>query len=1445
MNRIYQGRVSNVEIPGNKETPWLPYDSDPKIAREKWQKSLAEHHQLFQDAVNYHICALASLGSSPGGKLTRLRELLKSVWEGFDKKGQHRDGMRDSLQRALLFDKPPTLEKVMNWFIKPLKSDSIPEATYEKAGEFLLFKLGGDTAIQQGGRDFLPMFCDVDSKATFKLSSERRGRAEDELRLQQELHKNLSQKEITRLSNSITLGSVVNLQPDSKPDTGLVIHERLKVAAKTFEKEISKELFEKWLSKLDSKFSLPKSRGGNINAKRVDACMLFLAFPNEITKSIFQGTFSAPKEKKSIHADEDKGKAKDDETRFIVDGDDPIKLSRGRRGFVYKGFTALPIWNGDGERMAWKEFDIAAFKEALKVYNQFQQNLEKREDKLTDFASKLLIMDGERAKETYSSKDDAPLRLLLEKVWHDTNGKPKASTEESGEEVALPHFTGDPRIERLRKIVNSDLAEEYRLTDGRRTPYGLRRRTMKGWNEVKRKWQGIVKWGEPFTTEKQKKLKDVLDDLRGGEKREQIGSHKLFEALISDEEAWNIWREPDSKFQKQINESGWATDPLDAFREYCEIREAMEEVFTRPLNFTPADARYSRRLFMFTDVCSFGKDTGDYRHDLKNLAVIVPVAMKNNNGKYFLQRCRLSYSAPRLLRDHIRDENGNYVQDWTQPMMAALFGTTEEVVNPQQLKDAAVQLMPDFNTKGERRFLLNFPLSLDDTLIKKRIGKSNLWEKQFVSWKKGAQLPFLRWENDFDGKEPFRWWKKVTSFQVLAADLGTRHAASVAVIECSKKRKENSRFIGSPDKEDWFGLYRYGTILRLPGENVEVLRLKTEKDNGGAAKDFREELYGEKGRLAEREECEETFEILAALNQSDLLKYASSVEKLRQDLSFPEQNDKLLVAVRRAQNWIATCRSWCWKLTQPEDEKQVEATLTQIQEQKQMPQWQKLANGNKQDIKKLTKALYEAIETQREGVQTQLLRLTNRILPLRNRRWEWIEHPDKPDCHLLQQTQEGTGPKHVKLRGQRGLGMIRIEQISELRRRWQSLNQSLRTKPDQRPLTAAEMRNEIIPDPCPDILAKLENIREQRVNQTAHLILAQALGVRLRRPKLSSDYREVTDTHGEYEVFRPPVDMIVLEDLSRYLSDQGRAKSENTRLMKWCHRQVLQKVKMLAQPFGISVLETPAAYSSRFCSLTGAAGFRAAEIGWNCRDDFPWRDQLEVKLKDLEVEIKESAGNTSKQETLRRKYTIVKTVKVLFDQLKKINKTDHPYHTLLAPQAGGPMFVTAKEILHPSPSKERKEKGNINVLPMQADLNAAINLAFRAVAHPACADIHHRLRTEHKKNQPDTFLTREKRRFGKETVEIRVKEGNWPPKESKTNFFYDKYGIASFGRARLENEKTTDFPYASGPGLWKTVNDRLKQWDRCMEINKERLKAWGISVKDLTEKSNQDDDLPM
>jgi len=1449
MNRIYQGRVSSVEIPKvrtKNEWEQLPNGQD----------ALWEHHRLFQDAVNYYIVALASMGVAPESKLTRLRGLLEQVWEVADKKGQRRQGMRESLQRAWQLVEPPTLAEAVERFQQPLRHNGVERLEQELAGESLAHDLGGEGSIQQGGMEYWPYFCQSGFKrgVTFPREASQLAKVKAVQQVARLVWHPLAGRHVHRIHSALKQFHFCNVAGGGvlldEARTKVVFADALETLAKAhlISETQKHQLSEKLKIRIPN---ITEYAGGSINKDALKHRFYgFLVFkylsPDEEGLSVLRRIYDEPSEKKSGKKKELSHKEKE-EARFVSLEDDPIKMVRARAGIVFRAFTALPLWQnvestkdlheqstyrheltaGLLYQVVWKEFDVAAFKEALKVYNQFQQNVENREEKLTGFATKLLVMDGARAMQDYAgdTEGDQKLRARLENVWKECEGKPKAPANDNGEAVALPRFTGDARIDRLRQIINDDLAEEYRLTEGRRTAYGLRRRTMKGWSEVKRRWQKIVEKGNTYSKDTQAKLKSELDDLRKGEKREQIGSHKLFEALIADETAWCIWREPDDVLQKQIEKQEWAADPLETFREYCEIREAMEEVSARPLNFTPADPRYSRRLFNLKEGAgSFGKDTGEYRHDAKELAVTVPVAIRDPEGRFMIQRCRLVYSAPRLLRDRIRAEDGSYAQDWTQPMMRALFGDTEHAANPQELKDAAVQLMPDYDGKGQRRILLNFPLSLEDERIKARLGKDGLWQKQFVTWKKGAQLPFMRWPEEFDGKEPHRWWEKVSSLRVLAADLGTRHAASVALIECNKSSGGTARLIGKAGDTDWFGRYRSGSILRLPGEDAKVVRLESPLDKDARGKAFREELYGASGRPADDEECEKTMTTLAALNQSALLDGITDTAILKQRFSFPELNDKLLVALRRTQGWIATCISWQWKLTQPDSEEQRQNALGQLREQDRIPEWKQFADGKDDDIKKLREGLHGEITIQRQRVQEYLLQLTRRILPLRGRTWEWVVNPEKPDCHLLRQTDEGTGPENAKLRGQRGLNMARIEQLSELRRRWQSLNQSLRRKIGDKPLTASEMRNDPIPDPCPDILRKLENIREQRVNQTAHLILVEALGLKLRVPQMSAQSRQITDTHGEYAVGPPPVDFIVLEDLSRYLSDQGRAKSENTRLMKWCHRAIMLKVKMLAEPFGIPVLETPAAYSSRFCSLTGMAGFRAAEVGWADRHEFRWR-VLTVEAAKARAEGKEPQPNAAH-------------AAALFADLEKISHSDHPHRTLLAPQPGGPMFVTAKQIAHPAPSANRKHKEDRSVLPMQADLNAAAALALRAVAHPGCAHIHQRLRTERKKggkNQPDSFLTREPRRFGKDKVAIVLREGDTLPKERNPNLFYDEHLVADFGRARLESDSDSTFPYSSGLGLWKGVNDRVAQWDRCKMINSARLRRWkeGKPEKDV------------
>src|SRR5207244_9627351 len=92
MNRIYQGRVTNVEISDGKDkngnTKWKKLDD--------WQSALWQHHELFQDAVNYYLVALLALAIRTSNRLYPIRARIAqsgsehAVWEAFRRRGSTR-----------------------------------------------------------------------------------------------------------------------------------------------------------------------------------------------------------------------------------------------------------------------------------------------------------------------------------------------------------------------------------------------------------------------------------------------------------------------------------------------------------------------------------------------------------------------------------------------------------------------------------------------------------------------------------------------------------------------------------------------------------------------------------------------------------------------------------------------------------------------------------------------------------------------------------------------------------------------------------------------------------------------------------------------------------------------------------------------------------------------------------------------------------------------------------------------------------------------------------------------------------------------------------------------------------------------------------------------------------------------------------------------------------
>ncbi|HOW67798.1 MAG TPA: type V CRISPR-associated protein Cas12b, partial [Candidatus Paceibacterota bacterium] len=623
-----------------------------------------------------------------------------------------------------------------------------------------------------------------------------------------------------------------------------------------------------------------------------------------------------------------------------------------------------------------------------------------------------------------------------------------------------------------------------------------------------------------------------------------------------------------------------------------------------------------------------------------------------------------------------------------------------------------------------------------------------------------------------------------------------------------------SRFIGETPGKRWHAAVAATGLLSMSGEDTEIFRTRTSPDDRNKkdtkpGKGFREELWGDKGRPplragdpgALRDETEEARRLLKAFGQMDIMPpgWDQRGNTPSTQLSFPEQNDNLLKAVSRYMSRIRRLHRWCAFL-KPNDkdkrtaERQARA-LNEIREACGLDECGKTKTVKKTGdpatgeswLAPLVRALVEdgkcdaALQSQLadllrpmlEALPGQMETIANRCVPLRGRSWKWEQSDEdeqgKP-LHILRQSSDAIPTARMKMsdgkerevtwiRGQRGFSSQRIEQIEFLRKLLQSLNSIQRRTIGE--LVKRQKRSQDgqiprLPDCCPDLLDKIAELKEQRVNQLAHQILAEALGVRLRRdgPGKGDDMRATSDIHGEYERipcrldpsgFRRPVDFIVIEDLKYYDTAAIRSRRENTRLMRWCRRHFRNKLKQLCEVFGIPVVESNPADSSKFCSRSGVAGFRAVEVGPGFEHDFVWNKALK-KLDDPGAKLDHAEEAHCK--------AVSKLVKQVAEA-QKIPRKDGTLsgkpRTLLAPLGSGNVFVPIVG-----------EISGSAVAPgvVQADINAAINLGLRAIADPRLWDVHPRLRTLRSKSEkkgepaPLELSTREKRKYGETSEKL-------------------------------------------------------------------------------------------
>jgi len=1427
MNRIYQGKVTRVEtINPDKNAPpdkaWQPLD--------QWETALWEHHALFQDAVNYYTLALAAMAGEAAGDSDAARALrgwvarVRESWATASRKAETFDGPQRRL--APLLRLAPEQADFDSAARAVLRTSRATAAQLAAAVQQLLTEKGD---LNQVCVALLPWL--ATAAGQFNATSKAAACSQEAKRQQtvRQFHQ-WPDGEALKQAASLDLGLFLTQPPKESvegPEAAKMLRAYFaKASTKLAELKPAAAAFEQFLQANASALVVPSP--GRKPSGLYPVAALFKYFPSAETLAAFR------------RATKTLAEAKD---KTILR--DAIAEARVEDQPHFDYFTNLAMVRGERDeerdtRAVWFEFDLAAFIEAIKAPRRYFEDTVKREAAVERLRQQITAMEGK--------------------------GCESSATDDEGE--SLPGFEGDGRIVLLKRIVQERLAwladAESDVDNTGPKEYEIRERTVRGFAEVKRRWREAADKG--CATEA--RLLEILA-AEQAEHRDDFGSATLYRELARPENH-PIWRNPGTQ--------PWhADDPLAAWLDYKELQAELRDK-QRPIRFTPAHPVHSPRFFIFPKASETKPRAGRTRppkpgllsrHDPGQLSFTAGIVVRTERG-LAPAVVRIHYSAPRLCRDKLRaaGDSNLYEAPWLQPMMEALG--LDQAPDRVNFANCRITLQP----ASERDIQLTFPVEVNTEKIRATVARETVWEKQFNLHPDGDSFynATLRWPHEKQpSKPPVPWHEQLTNFRCLATDLGQRDAGAFArlLASCDGSLDQRpSRFIGATGDKRWRAALERSGLFRLPGEDAQVWRAKTRLDetdpeDSGKPYDFREELWGERGRPSRPWEADETAELMRSLEAVETTAdgkehFTLLPDDWREALSFPEQNDKLLIALRRYQSRIARLHRWCWFLQG--DDKQQDTARAEIAECEDA----RLVSAELKSLieRRDPRGLEELAMQLRRRLDLAprlLVRIANRILPLRGRSRHWQKHPRATEENPLHQlTQHGpsldTMLHPVWLRGQRGLSLERIEQIEELRKRCQSLNQTLRRKIGGRPPIR---RDESVPDPCPDLLDKLDNLKEQRVNQTAHMILAEALGLRLAPPPADKKkLRHERDQHGVYEKILDrqgrwigPVDFIVIEDLSRYRASQGRAPRENSRLMKWCHRAVRDKLKQLCEVFGLPVLETPAAYSSRFCSRSGVPGFRAAEVtaGFTREGQWAWiagkkDDQGNPteearRLLDLDREL------TQAQAELAR------------DWAERKRPGECPKRTLLVPLAGGPVFV---------PVTDKVENPDLQPAIAQADINAAINLGLRAIADPKLWSIHPRLRTQREggdkptktrksKSTPDSaaaaaaaasrLLTREKRKFGEagKLMMVQRSPDAKPDATRQPNFFADLAGLDKLAQQLAQENRahtwlTKDWtkadivgeaglpPLIHGKSFWGCV--KAAQWRRIQEINTARLARW-------------------
>lgn len=693
-----------------------------------------------------------------------------------------------------------------------------------------------------------------------------------------------------------------------------------------------------------------------------------------------------------------------------------------------------------------------------------------------------------------------------------------------------------------------------------------------------------------------------------------------------------------------------------------------------------------------------------------------------------------------------------------------------------------VSLLPPEDENGSFYFSMAFPVPVEKLLAKmpKIPGeKSFKSDKPINDYYPGA---YFRWPSDVD-TEKFKkaekkkiWCAKETNFapfHILSVDLGVRFAGAWCRAEIARRDpKENERVISSPLEDATTGKIVFSVkakgTFRVQGEDAKIWQ----KHKGEARHTLAQEPWGSAGRKADADEIKNFKELAESilptsvrnpLPEDSELKYFlrlgehlqfrlkrrighlrflfnlrwRTIGKMKKvEHSYQEQRGNDLVRFQnenrfralemlffrphedvkddKEESYMVELRGALvgddlskWDAIIPKDLFEKKRKKSELEEQKKKQAEFRNALNTKTDLRwdALAAKANEQIEFILQSVAGSdgwVAKVAHYVWPQRSKAWRWNPCARDKDGKQSHIDYNANSERCEKIDGMRGLNMRRIELFQEFRRCLQSLakqerrfyrdaNDGLEPSPIE--------RGDTVHDPAPAWQKRINEFREQRVKQTAHLILAEALGLRLKNPddveidgKKKPELKSERDLHGRYERApdRPIVSAIVLENLSRYRMSLDRSRFENRQLMEWSHRAVLLKLQDMAKVFGIQIFTVDARFSSRFCSRSGVPGIRCAEVAKGFEEEYPWK-------KWVEETVKNKAGNREPSERAQ----FIDDTAALLNASGVSEKT-----TVILPMDGGPSFISVT-----------------GQFESNADINAAVNIGLRAVAHPDCLDV--------------------------------------------------------------------------------------------------------------------------